>query len=185
MVEDTPERTVGQIIGGNMRRIREAGLYSQHDVSAKAGLSERAVTNLEAGSVRRPRRETVEKIAEALGVEFSDLLEDAEDSTPLAPSLREDRPEPQREPTASELGVEEGRPDPRVWGRDEDRPDPRAGDMPAPGGHRIAVRIEDGTGPTSKVEITRESFLELFRKVKAGEIEPEAAVAEVERSTAA
>jgi hypothetical protein len=150
-------------------------MFTRGELAERADVSVAVIERLEYGISRRPRRLTLEKIAKGLDVPIERLLFGVEDSDPkVDPS-----------PTASELGVSEGSPDPRFWGPDSERPDPVAEGIPAPSGHRIGVKVEDGAGPVSLVTITRDSFLELLRKVKRGEITPEDAATEAERMSAA
>src|SRR3712207_3633048 len=62
-----------------LRRHRVAAGLSQEALAARAGLSVRAVSDLERGSRRAPYRETVSLLADALGLEDGDraALEEA------------------------------------------------------------------------------------------------------------
>ena len=54
---------------GLLRQKRTGARMTQHDLAEAAGLSERAVSDLERGLVRKPRKETVSLLADALGLE--------------------------------------------------------------------------------------------------------------------
>ena len=56
----------------NMKRIREAKNMSQGDIFRATNIERAYISNLEAGK-QNPTLETVEKIAQALGVEVSEL----------------------------------------------------------------------------------------------------------------
>ncbi len=57
-----------------LRRLREAQLLTQHELGAKAGLSNVAISRIET-SRTRPRFSTVKKLAAALGVKPAALTE--------------------------------------------------------------------------------------------------------------
>lgn len=58
--------TIGQIIGLNLKRIREAKDLYQKDVAQRARLSIFTVSQLELGKVANPEKDTIESIAKAL-----------------------------------------------------------------------------------------------------------------------
>ena len=86
MAEGTP----GEIVGRNLRALRERGMYSRTELAERAGVSEPGITRLELGMVSRPRRRTLEKLARVLGVTVETLLEQEAAPTPVA---GEPRPE--------------------------------------------------------------------------------------------
>src|SRR5262245_41618775 len=55
--------------GALLRRHRVAAALSQEALAARAGLSTRAVSDLERGVKARPHLETVRRLADALGLE--------------------------------------------------------------------------------------------------------------------
>jgi transcriptional regulator with XRE-family HTH domain len=57
-----------------LRALREARFLSHRDLAKKAGVSPTTVLNLEAGRVEAQRR-TVRKLAKALGVDPSELVD--------------------------------------------------------------------------------------------------------------
>lgn len=64
---------VGQVgFGALVRAYRERGLLSQEQLAGRSGLSARAIRDLEAGRVRRPRTESVRLLADALGLAGTD-----------------------------------------------------------------------------------------------------------------
>jgi transcriptional regulator with XRE-family HTH domain len=71
MVEDP---TPGEIIGRNVRAVREGQLLSRPDLAARSGVAKPTIAALELGMSAHPRRRTVEKIAGALGVPVEDLI---------------------------------------------------------------------------------------------------------------
>ena len=62
-----------QILGSNVRRLREAKGWSQEDLAEKANLHRTYVSGIERG-VRNPSLTIVFKLAEGLGVEPGNLL---------------------------------------------------------------------------------------------------------------
>jgi transcriptional regulator with XRE-family HTH domain len=61
-----PSGPVG--FGVLLRRLRERALVSQEELAARAGVSVRAIGNLEQGRVGRPRGGSVRLLADALGL---------------------------------------------------------------------------------------------------------------------
>jgi len=70
---DSPT-TPGQIVGRNVRAARAEKLFSQRELAERSGVAKITIATLELGRSARPRRSTVEKLANALGVEPDDLL---------------------------------------------------------------------------------------------------------------
>ena len=73
-----------------IREVREAGFYSLRDIASKADVSPATLSQIERG-IRRPQRETIEKIAKALDCRVEDLtrVEDLsveEDDAPTVPN---------------------------------------------------------------------------------------------------
>ena len=62
-------------IGEKLKNLRLRRAMSQRKLADEAGMSQRAIVDLETDR-REPRPSTLGKIAEALGVEPSELLED-------------------------------------------------------------------------------------------------------------
>ena len=60
-------------LGANMRRIRLGKDMTQGDICRKLGLDRAYISNLESGK-KNPTLATIEKIANALGIKASDLL---------------------------------------------------------------------------------------------------------------
>jgi transcriptional regulator with XRE-family HTH domain len=68
---DRPGRQAppGQVgFGVLLRSLRERALVSQEELAARAGVSVRAIGNLEQGRVAQPRGESVRLLADALGL---------------------------------------------------------------------------------------------------------------------
>jgi len=63
-----------RIDGEKLRALREARFLSHRDLAKRASVSPTTVLNLETGRVEAQRR-TVRKLAEALGVDPSELVE--------------------------------------------------------------------------------------------------------------
>src|SRR5215207_3294441 len=91
-------------LGEHLRRHRTAAAFSQEELAERAGLSVRAISDLERGVHRAPRLETVRMVADALGLkeaERTDLLTAArpavavaESATPIGQSQLESLPLP-------------------------------------------------------------------------------------------
>jgi len=64
-----------RVDGEKLRTLRERRFLSHRDLAKRAGVSPTTVLNLEAGRVEAQRR-TVRKLAEALGVDPAELVED-------------------------------------------------------------------------------------------------------------
>jgi transcriptional regulator with XRE-family HTH domain len=79
------EPSPGEIIGRNVRTVREAKLFSRPDLAKRSGVSLAGIDHLERGLSARPRRRTIEKLAKALDVEVDTLMEGAE--LPLGQAL--------------------------------------------------------------------------------------------------
>jgi transcriptional regulator with XRE-family HTH domain len=129
------------------------------EAAERLGIGRDTLSDLERGN-RHPVMPTLAKIARGYGVPVEDLLEE--------PAL---------------AGVGQGKADaPQDTGQPEDEaPEARAQlqeaarsglPMPEPSGHAINVQIAEGSGPT-RVKITRTSFFELMRDVKAGRLSEE------------
>ena len=64
-------------IGERLKRLRFRRMLTQRELAEKAGLSERAITELEANR-REPRPSTLRKLVAALNVEPEDLIGEEE-----------------------------------------------------------------------------------------------------------
>jgi len=71
------EATPGEIIGRNIRAVREAGLYTRSELAKRSGVSASTIEDVELGLSARPRRTTIEKLARGLGVDVERLMEGA------------------------------------------------------------------------------------------------------------
>jgi transcriptional regulator with XRE-family HTH domain len=67
--------------GNAIASVRRFHRLTQGELAQKAGLTEAAIYSIEAGR-RKPRIDTLTKIATALGVPTSDLIEDYSDIRP-------------------------------------------------------------------------------------------------------
>ncbi|SHH25001.1 Helix-turn-helix domain-containing protein [Jatrophihabitans endophyticus] len=67
-----------------LRRLRRAAGLSQEELAARSGVSARTIRTLESGGARRPHRDTVTAVADALGL-------DGADRAAFAASWRSDR----------------------------------------------------------------------------------------------
>ena len=65
-----------RIDGEKLRTVRDERLLSQRELAEKAALSPTTILKLEAGRVADPHPRTVRKLARALDVEPSKILED-------------------------------------------------------------------------------------------------------------
>jgi transcriptional regulator with XRE-family HTH domain len=67
MVAAIPAPLSSDTVGGLIRRYRQLAGLTQEELGEKAGLSVRAVRNLEQDKIRRPRHSTLQRIASVLG----------------------------------------------------------------------------------------------------------------------
>ncbi|MGH3146837.1 MAG: ATP-binding protein, partial [Rubrobacter sp.] len=67
------ETGTGLAFGDLLRHHRNSANITQEDLAARTGLTPQAISLLERGERRRPHRYTVQKLAEALGLEGQDL----------------------------------------------------------------------------------------------------------------
>ncbi|MDP9478038.1 MAG: helix-turn-helix domain-containing protein [Actinomycetota bacterium] len=64
-------------LGENVKAARRQNLMTQQELAKKAGISHRALVNIEKDNLKtEPQFRTIKKLADALDVEPSDLLED-------------------------------------------------------------------------------------------------------------
>jgi transcriptional regulator with XRE-family HTH domain len=66
--------TPGEIVGRNIRAARERQLLSQRELHERSGVAKITIATLELGRSAHPRRRTVEKLADALGVPVEELM---------------------------------------------------------------------------------------------------------------
>jgi transcriptional regulator with XRE-family HTH domain len=66
---------VGDLFGERLRALREAAGLTQTELGKKAGVSQNAISNLEAGK-RQPQWAVVVKLARALGVATDAFVEE-------------------------------------------------------------------------------------------------------------
>lgn len=85
MAEPSP----GEIIGRNIRNVRESKLFSRPDLAKLSGVSLAGIDHLERGLSARPRRRTIEKLAKALGVDVEMLMEGTDRPLGEAPPSQE------------------------------------------------------------------------------------------------
>src|SRR4029450_254009 len=71
---DDPLHQDSGMIGALVRRYRRMAGLTQEELGEKAGLSVRAVRNLERDEVRRPRRGRLQRLASALGLNDTDAV---------------------------------------------------------------------------------------------------------------
>ena len=64
-----------RISGEKLRGVRDRRLLSQRELAEKAGLSPTTILKLEAGKVDDPHPRTIRKLARALEVDPSELIE--------------------------------------------------------------------------------------------------------------
>lgn len=74
----------GTAFGDLLRRLRDATGLTQEELAYRTGLTPQAISLLERGERRRPHRYTVQKLAEALGLEGRDLAEFESASRPTS-----------------------------------------------------------------------------------------------------
>lgn len=63
-------------LGRKLRQLRKEQNITQEELAEKVGLDPRTVLEIEAGKRENPTVKTLNKIAEALGVKLSEILED-------------------------------------------------------------------------------------------------------------
>lgn len=83
------ETSPGAIIGRNVRAVRERNLFSRTDLAERSGVSLAGIDHLERGQSARPRRRTIEKLAEALDVDVDTLMTEAASPLAEAPPLQD------------------------------------------------------------------------------------------------
>lgn len=59
-----------------LRKMREKNGLTQQELSAKTGIGQGIISDIERGATKNPRFETVAKLAEALNCPISDFLKD-------------------------------------------------------------------------------------------------------------
>ena len=90
----TTETGTELAFGDLLRRHRASANVTQEDLADRTGLTPQAISLLERGKRRRPHGYTVQKLAEALGLEGSDLAEF--EAAARRPSVRRAAAEPPR-----------------------------------------------------------------------------------------
>jgi len=71
---------MGNSVATNLKALRESQAYSQAELAELAGVQKVTVTRIELGRVQ-PRPRTVRKLAKALGVNPSELLDNRRSAT--------------------------------------------------------------------------------------------------------
>jgi transcriptional regulator with XRE-family HTH domain len=130
-------------IGGRLRTARRAAGLTQEGVARRSGLTLKHIGEVERGEVQDPHYSTLIAIAHALGTTVAELV--GEES----------------EASGAKLGKASAPPEPG-----------HKVPMPGTSGHAHGVEIAEGDEPT-RVEITKTSFFELMRNVKAGRLSEE------------
>jgi len=74
-------------IGKHLRELREAKAFSQGDLEKRTGLLRSYISRVEAGHTA-PSRPTLERLADALGVEPQELLRQEHGARPKHPARR-------------------------------------------------------------------------------------------------
>ena len=70
--------TVGENIGGKIRKLREAKCWNQADLANELGMTSKYISKIEVGD-RYPSRATVARLSVVLGVEPQELMFASED----------------------------------------------------------------------------------------------------------
>ena len=132
-------------IGMLLRRLRTAAALSQEALAERAGISARAVGDLERGIHQAPRLETVRLLADALGLDAQDrfaLLAAAR------PTVMDESPVPERVPPIPSLP----HPPARLIGRERELA--ALSDLLARGESRLVTLT--GPGGTGKTRLAQE-----------------------------
>jgi transcriptional regulator with XRE-family HTH domain len=66
ITEEAGRQTVLLAFGHQLKRLRLAGDLTQEELAERAGVSARLISDLERGSIHRPRRDTVQLLADGL-----------------------------------------------------------------------------------------------------------------------
>lgn len=67
---------LGVKTGEKLKRYRRGSGLTQKELAQKAGVTQSTVTQIETGTIAEPRPRTLTKLANALGVTPTDLLDD-------------------------------------------------------------------------------------------------------------
>lgn len=89
MAQATITRDLGIRIGVIVRRNREHKTLTQADLAAKAGVSQAEISYIERG--KRAQLKTLDCVAQAMGMRFSDMVRFAEDIGDTKTVLRQTR----------------------------------------------------------------------------------------------
>jgi transcriptional regulator with XRE-family HTH domain len=65
---------LGSALGICMRELRAERRMTQGDIVRATGLERSYVSNIEAGKIKHPRIETIDKIAKAFGMKLSEFI---------------------------------------------------------------------------------------------------------------
>src|SRR3712207_6445035 len=64
--EDAGKQTALRTFGHHLKRLRLAGDFTQEELAERAGVSARLISDLERGTIHRPRRDTIQLLADGL-----------------------------------------------------------------------------------------------------------------------
>jgi transcriptional regulator with XRE-family HTH domain len=78
---------LGSALGLCMRELRAERRMTQGDIVRATGLERSYVSNIEAGKIKHPRIETVDKIAKAFGMKLSEFVVFCERQHPDFPAF--------------------------------------------------------------------------------------------------
>src|SRR5688572_7321780 len=78
ITEEAGRQTVLLAFGHQLKRLRLAGDLTQEELAERAGVSARLISDLERGAILRPRRDTVQMLADGLRLPEDERAEFAE-----------------------------------------------------------------------------------------------------------
>jgi transcriptional regulator with XRE-family HTH domain len=158
-----------------IRQLRKERGLSQVKLAVMADMDPATLNRLERGT-GNPNIKTLERVADALGVEVADFFPKVSSRSPYEPTFNDVLAEEQR---ADAKG-----PDESVWGAPQNRPVSEE-QIPQSAGHHIHVEIQnDLSTEPARVTITRTAFLDMLRRHGLAEPAAREVIEELQRISA-